>query len=103
MGSEDFNVDPSQLDGPSKRLTVIGNQIGQLDNEVGTQVGAAKGAAGRPEVGAGLDVFRQGIAAALGNIDTDVCQFGTNVGTAQSTYVVTDKNAYNVTGLNPTS
>ena len=101
MGYPNIDVTPEQLDQPSSRFTVLGNQIGQLDNEVGSQVSTAQGAAGHSEVSSGLDVFKQGIAGALMALDEDACLLGKNIGQAKITYQVTDKGAYHLTDLDP--
>jgi hypothetical protein len=103
MSYPDIDVTPEELDQPSSRFTALGNQIGQLDNEVGSQVGAAKGAAGSSEVSNGLDVLKSGIAGALMVLDSDACLLGTNIGKAKITYQITDKGAYHLTDLTPTS
>ena len=103
MSYPDIGVTPEELDQPSSRFTALGNQVGQLDNEVGSQVSTAQGAAGHSEVSSGLDVFRQGIAGALMVLDTDACLLGTNIGMAKITYQITDKGAYHLTDLTPTS
>lgn len=97
-----IQVTPEELDQPSSRFTILGNEIGQLDNEVGAQVSTAKGAAGHHEVSSGLDLFRHGIAGALMVLDEDACLLGKNIGQAKITYQVTDKGAFHLTQLTPT-
>jgi len=98
-----ITVTPDGFDQPSQRFKILGNQIGQLDNEVGSQVGAAKGAAGDGGVAGALDVFAQGVSGALMVLDSDACLLGGNIAQAKITYQVTDAKAYVVSDLTPTS
>lgn len=95
-----IQVTPDGLDQPSYRFSVLGNDIGQLDNEIGTQCDTAKSAAGGDtHVSGGLDVFRNGMSGALQALDSDACLLGGNIAQAKITYQVTDKCAYHLSTL----